>query len=62
MDAVSDRALVIQENLEDVTPYMYVSFINIVLSAAWIAGILAIFAVLNRKKQQLQTSDMSDGI
>jgi hypothetical protein len=62
MDAVSDRALVIQENLEDVTPYMYVSFINIVLSAAWIAGILAIFAVLNRKKQQLQTSDMSDGV
>jgi hypothetical protein len=62
MDAVGDRALVLQENLEDVTPYMYVSFINIVLSAVWIAGILAIFAVLKRKKEQLQTSDMSDGI
>ena len=62
MDAVSDRALVLQENLEDATPYMYVSFINIVLSAVWIAGILAIFAVLNRKKAQLQTSDMTDGI
>src|SRR3972149_11295737 len=42
--------------------YMYVSFINIVLSAVWIAAILAIFAVLNKKKQQLQTSDATDGI
>jgi len=59
---IGDRALILQENLMDVTPYMYASFLNIVLSAAWIAGILAIFAVLNRKKEQLQTSDMSDGI
>jgi len=62
MDAVSDRAFVLQENLMDATPYMYVSFINIVLSAVWIAAILAIFAVLNKKKQQLQTSDATDGI
>ena len=62
MDAVSDRAFVLQENLMDATPYMYVSFINIVLSAVWIAAILAIFAVLNKKKQQLQTSDITDGI
>ncbi len=59
---IGDRALILQENLMDVTPYMYASFLNIVLSVAWIAGILAIFAVLNRKKEQLQTSDMSDGI
>ncbi|MEE9241535.1 MAG: cellulose synthase family protein [Nitrosopumilaceae archaeon] len=59
---VSDRSLILQENLEDLTPYVYVDFINIVLTAVWIAGILAIFAVLKRKKQQLQTSDMSDGI
>jgi cellulose synthase/poly-beta-1,6-N-acetylglucosamine synthase-like glycosyltransferase len=62
MDAVGDRALVLQQNLEDVTPYMYVKFINVVLSAVWIAAILAIFAVLNRRKRQLQTSDVSDGI
>jgi hypothetical protein len=62
MDAVSDRAFVLQENLMDATPYMYVSFINIVLSAVWIAAILAIFAVLNKKKQQLQISDATDGI
>jgi len=59
---VSDRALVLQESLEDLTPYVYVDFMNIVLTTVWIAGILAIFAVLNKKKKQLQTSDMSDGI
>jgi hypothetical protein len=62
MDAVSDRAYALQQNLEDVTPYMYVNFINVVLSAVWIAAILAIFAVLNRRKQKLQTADVSDGI
>jgi cellulose synthase/poly-beta-1,6-N-acetylglucosamine synthase-like glycosyltransferase len=62
MDAVSDRAFALQQNLEDVTPYMYVNFINVVLSAVWIAAILAIFAVLNRRKQKLQTADLSDGI
>lgn len=62
MDAVSDRAFALQQNLKDVTPYMYVNFINVVLSAVWIAAILAIFAVLNRKKRQLQTSDATDGI
>ena len=62
MDAVSDRAFILQQNLKDVTPYMYVNFINVVLSAVWIAAILAIFAVLNRKKRQLQTSDATDGI
>jgi len=32
------------------------------LSAFWIAAILAIFALLNRRKQQLQTTDATDGI
>jgi len=62
MDAVSDRAFALQQNLEDVTPYMYVNFINVVLSAVWIAAILAIFALLNKRKQKLQTADLSDGI
>jgi cellulose synthase/poly-beta-1,6-N-acetylglucosamine synthase-like glycosyltransferase len=62
MDAVSDRAFALQQDLEDVTPYMYVNFINVVLSAVWIAAILAIFAVLNRRKRQLQTTDATDGI
>ena len=56
------RAQNLQQNLMDLTPYMYVNFINIVLSAVWIAAILAIFAVLKRKKEQLQKSDATDGI
>lgn len=59
---LSDRSLVLQENLEDITPYLYVNFINIVFTAAWIAAILGIFTVLKRKKAQLQTSDATDGI
>lgn len=59
---LNDRALELRENLMDATPYMYVSFSNVVLSALWIAGILGIFAVLKRKKEQLQTSDATDGI
>jgi cellulose synthase/poly-beta-1,6-N-acetylglucosamine synthase-like glycosyltransferase len=62
MDAVSDRAFALQQNLEDITPYMYVNFINVVLSAIWIAAILAIFAVLNKRKQKLQIADATDGI
>lgn len=62
MDAISDRAFALQQNLKDLTPYMYVSFTNTVLAAVWIAGILAIFAVLNKKKRQLQTADTTDGI
>ncbi len=59
---LSDRSLVLQENLEDLTPYMYVNFINIVLAAVWIAAILGIFAVLKRRKEKLQTTDATDGI
>jgi hypothetical protein len=59
---VHDRSKILQENIMDATPYMYVSFINIVLSAVWIAGILGIFALVKRKREQLQTSDTTDGI
>ena len=48
---IRDRADVLQENLADAIPYMYVSFSNIIFSSIWIAALLVIFAVLNRKKQ-----------
>ncbi len=54
---ISFRAKELQENVMDATPYMYVSYINIVMTAVWIAAILGIFTVLKRKKEQLQTSD-----
>ena len=46
-----------QENLVDATPYLYVSFTNIMLSAVWIAVILALFAILRRGRAKFQEED-----
>jgi len=43
-----------QENLVDATPYLYVSFTNIMLSAVWIAVILALFAIMRRGRAKFQ--------
>ena len=52
----------VNENLEDEIPYMYVSFSNIIFTSIWIAAILAIFAVLNKKKQELKEYDVSKDV
>jgi len=49
-------------HLLDATPYMYVSFSNIVFSSLWIAVILGIFAMLKRKKERLKSYEMSDEV
>ena len=59
---IRDRANVLQENLADAIPYMYVSFSNIIFSSIWIAALLAIFAVLNKKKQQMKEYDFSKDV
>ena len=59
---IRERADVLQENLADAIPYMYVSFSNIIFSSIWIAALLAIFAVLNRKKQQMKEYDFSKDV
>lgn len=38
----------LQTNLEDATPYLYVSFTNIFLSVIWISVILVIFAIMKK--------------
>jgi hypothetical protein len=43
-----------QENLVDATPYLYVSFTNMMLSAVWIAVILALFAIMRRGRAKFQ--------
>jgi len=48
------RATILQANLSDAIPYMYASFSNIIFSSIWIVSILAIFAILNKKKQQIK--------
>ena len=59
---MNDRATLLKENIMDATPYMYVSVSNIVFSTMWIAVIIGIFAVLQRKKDQLATIDEASGV
>jgi predicted secreted protein with PEFG-CTERM motif len=49
---INDRALLLKINIMDATPYMYVSPANMMFSA-----IIGIFAILKRKKEQLQKED-----
>ncbi len=54
---INSRALLLQSNITDAMPYMYVSITNILLATMWIAVILGIFAALKRKKEQLSRLD-----
>jgi len=62
VSSIGERALSIRQNIMDATPYMFVSVSNIVFSTMWIAAILAIFAVLKRKKDQLTAFDETSGV
>jgi len=44
----------IQEDLVEATPYLYVSFTNIMLSVVWIAVILALFAIMRRGRAKFR--------
>jgi hypothetical protein len=44
----------IQEDLVEATPYLYVSFTNIMFSAVWIAVILALFAIMRRGRAKFR--------
>ncbi len=54
---INERAMLLKTNIMDATPYMYVSPANMMFSIIWIAAILAIFAVLKRKKEQFKETD-----
>lgn len=45
---------IIESNLIEATPYLYVSFTNILLSAIWIAIILFIFAMMNKGRAKFK--------
>ncbi len=57
MTNVHNSAQEIRQNIVDATPYMYVSIANIVMGCIWLAAILLIFAVLNRKKAHMEKVD-----
>lgn len=44
----------IQEDLVEATPYLYVSFTNIMLSVVWIAVIMALFAIMRRGRAKFR--------
>jgi len=54
---INDRAELLKTNVMDATPYMYVSPANMMMSVIWVAAIIGIFAVLKRKREQLQKVD-----
>lgn len=54
---IKERASLIKTNIMDATPYMYVSPANMMMSAIWMVAIIGIFAMLKRKKEQLNKSD-----
>ena len=54
---INSRALLLQSNIVDATPFLYVSVSNIIFASVWVAGILGIFAALKRKKEQLKEAD-----
>ena len=54
---ISDRALQLKINIMDATPYMYVSAPNVLYSTIWVAALLAIFAALKNKQEQLKEVD-----
>jgi hypothetical protein len=45
---------IIESNLEEATPYIYVSFTNILLGGLWIGITMLIFASLRRGKSKLE--------
>jgi hypothetical protein len=44
-------------NIVDATPYMYVSPENMMMSVVWVAVVIGIIILLKRKKEQLQKID-----
>ncbi len=62
MTNIGERSLSLRQNIMDATPYMFVSISNIIFSTMWIAAILGVFAILKRKKDQLNTFDEVPGV
>lgn len=57
MTDIKLNAITLYRNIMDATPYMYASISNILFSTIWVAAIIGIFAVMKRKRRQLQEGD-----
>ena len=56
---ISSRAVTLQKNLVEATPYMYVNLSNMIFATIWVAAILAIFAVLKKRRDKLTAFEQS---
>ena len=56
---VSSRAATLQKNLIEATPYMYVNLSNMIFATIWVAAILAIFAVLKKRRDKITAFEQS---
>ena len=56
---ISSRAVTLQKNLVEATPYMYVNLSNMIFATIWMAAILAIFAVLKKRRDKLTAFEQS---
>ena len=45
---------ILETNLEDATPYLYVSFTNVLLSAIWIAVIIFVFTLMKKGRAKFK--------
>jgi hypothetical protein len=50
---------IIESNLQDASPYIYVSSTNILLGGLWIGLIVSLFAVMWRSKSKLKEYEMT---
>jgi len=57
---IHSQATTIVFNLLDATPYMYVSISNMLFGIIWVAVIIGIFALLKKKKERLESFEMTD--
>jgi cellulose synthase/poly-beta-1,6-N-acetylglucosamine synthase-like glycosyltransferase len=62
MSTMHEQAFQLRLHLLDATPYMYVSFTNVLFSAIWVGVIMGIFAILKRKKERLKSFEMADDV
>ena len=56
---ISSRAVTLQKNLIEATPYMYVNLSNMIFATIWVAAILAIFAVLKKRRDKITAFEQS---
>ncbi len=59
---INGRAVLLKNNIADATPYMYVSYWNVVYAVLWIGAIIGVFAILKKRKEQFRLLDEAGSV